>query len=103
MSFDQDVIISQMNEYEVLQLLMGDCRERLAAYGPTLEEMAKSLQVRRWGGCVARGGERAAAVQAAGTRQGGAGQKGCGSPAWVQGCSRLGCLLSRPAWCRARS
>lgn len=32
MSFDSDVVLSQMNEYEVLQLLMGDCRERIAAY-----------------------------------------------------------------------
>jgi histone-lysine N-methyltransferase SETD3 len=44
-SFEQDIIISQMNEYEVLQLLMGECRERLAAYKTTLEEDAKLLQV----------------------------------------------------------
>lgn len=43
-SFDADVIVSQMNEYEVLQLLMGDCRERLAAYDGTLEEECKMLQ-----------------------------------------------------------
>jgi hypothetical protein len=30
--FDQDVIISQQNEYEVLQLVMGDLRERLQGY-----------------------------------------------------------------------
>ncbi len=31
-SFDRDVIISPANEYEVLQLLMGDCRDLLSAY-----------------------------------------------------------------------
>ena len=31
-SFDRDVIISPVNEYEVLQLLMGDCRDLLSAY-----------------------------------------------------------------------
>jgi protein-histidine N-methyltransferase len=45
-SFDSDAIISQMNEYEVLQLLMGDCREALAAYKTSLEEETKFLQVR---------------------------------------------------------
>lgn len=43
-NFEQDVIISQMNEYEVLQLLMGDCRENLAAYKTSLEEDTKLLQ-----------------------------------------------------------
>lgn len=32
MSFDRDVVISQNNEYEILQLMMGDCRERLSNY-----------------------------------------------------------------------
>lgn len=45
-SFEQDVVLSQMNEYEVLQLLMGDCRERLAAYQMSLEEEIKHNQVR---------------------------------------------------------
>ena len=31
-SFDRDVIISQNNEYEILQLMMSDCRERLSQY-----------------------------------------------------------------------
>ena len=44
-TFEQDVVITQMNEYEVLQLLMGECRDRLAAYKTTLEEDAKLLQV----------------------------------------------------------
>lgn len=44
-SFEQDVVLSQMNEYEVLQLLMGDCRERLAAYQMSLEEEIKHNQV----------------------------------------------------------
>ena len=43
-SFEQDVVLSQMNEYEVLQLLMGDCRERLAAYRKSLEEDIKINQ-----------------------------------------------------------
>ena len=30
--FDQDVIISPQNEYEVLQLVMADLRERLQGY-----------------------------------------------------------------------
>lgn len=38
-------MLSQMNEYEVLQLLMGDCRERLAAYQMSLEEEIKHNQV----------------------------------------------------------
>ncbi len=32
MSFETDVVLSPANEYEVLQLLLGECRERLAAY-----------------------------------------------------------------------
>eukprot|EP00878_Enallax_costatus_P003647 GHUV01003861.1.p1 GENE.GHUV01003861.1~~GHUV01003861.1.p1 ORF type:complete len:495 (+),score=148.67 GHUV01003861.1:1566-3050(+) len=43
-NFEQDVLISQMNEYEVLQLLMGECRESLAAYKTSLEEDTKLLQ-----------------------------------------------------------
>ena len=43
-SFDADVELSQMNEYEILQLLMGDCRDKLSAYGPSIEEETKSLQ-----------------------------------------------------------
>lgn len=43
-SFEQDVVMSQMNEYEVLQLLMGDCRERLAEYTLSLEEDIKINQ-----------------------------------------------------------
>ncbi len=31
-SFEADVVLSPANEYEVLQLLLGECRERLAAY-----------------------------------------------------------------------
>ncbi len=44
-SFESDVVVSQMNEYEVLQLLMGDCRERLQEYSTSLEEEIKTLQV----------------------------------------------------------
>ena len=35
-----------MNEYEILQLLMGDCRERLAQYKNNAEEDTKMLQAR---------------------------------------------------------
>jgi Rubisco LSMT substrate-binding len=31
-TFEEDVIITPANEYEVLQLLLGDCKERLSAY-----------------------------------------------------------------------
>jgi hypothetical protein len=34
-SFDRDVVISQNNEYEILQLMMGDCRDRLSNYPGT--------------------------------------------------------------------
>ncbi len=30
--FDSDAKISELNEYEVLQLMLGDCRERMGAY-----------------------------------------------------------------------
>ncbi len=32
MNFEEDVVVSQSNEYEVLQLLMADMRDRLTAY-----------------------------------------------------------------------
>ncbi len=44
-SFEQDVELSQMNEYEILQLLMGDCREKLQAYSQNYEEDVKMAQV----------------------------------------------------------
>ena len=31
-TFDKDVILSQANEYEVLQLLLGECKSRLGGY-----------------------------------------------------------------------
>ena len=37
-SFEEDKIVSPMNEYEVLQLLMGDARELLAEYENSSEE-----------------------------------------------------------------
>ena len=37
-SFEEDRIVSPMNEYEVLQLLMGDAREMLAEYESSSEE-----------------------------------------------------------------
>lgn len=43
-SFEDDVIISQENEYEILQLLMGDLREFLQGYETGLEEDVKELQ-----------------------------------------------------------
>jgi len=45
-SFDTDVELSQMNEYEILQLLMGDCRERLQEYTDSYEEDIKIAQGR---------------------------------------------------------
>ena len=45
-SFDKDVELTQMNEYEILQILMGDCRERLAAYKLSFEEDVKLAQQR---------------------------------------------------------
>lgn len=45
-SFEKDVELSQMNEYEILQLLMGDCRERLQAYTLSTEEDVKLAQQR---------------------------------------------------------
>ncbi len=35
-SFEEDIIISPPNEYEVLQLLLADCRDRFTAYGGAL-------------------------------------------------------------------
>lgn len=43
-SFEEDVIISQENEYEILQLLMGDLRESLQNYETGMEEDVKDLQ-----------------------------------------------------------
>ena len=31
-TFEQDVVLSQANEYEVLQLLLGDMRDRLTSF-----------------------------------------------------------------------
>jgi len=45
-SFEQDVVLSQMNEYEILQLIMGDCREKLQGYAATYEEDIKVAQGR---------------------------------------------------------
>lgn len=47
--FDADVIISQENEYEVLQLLMADVRERLQGYATQYEDDLKELQRRDLG------------------------------------------------------
>ena len=45
-TFTEDVILSQANEYEVLQLLLGECRERLGAYAGPAEDDVKLLQGR---------------------------------------------------------
>ncbi|KAG2498938.1 hypothetical protein HYH03_003128 [Edaphochlamys debaryana] len=45
-SFEKDIELSQMNEYEILQILMGDCRERLAVYPKSYEEDVKIAQQR---------------------------------------------------------
>lgn len=38
-------MISDMNEYEVLQLVLGECRVRLGRYQNTFEEDLKTLQM----------------------------------------------------------
>ena len=43
-TFDSDVVISQLNEYEVLQLLSGECKERLGNYGNAAEDDLKTVQ-----------------------------------------------------------
>ena len=43
-TFEADTIISQANEYEVLQLLLNECKERLMAYAGSAEDDAKLLQ-----------------------------------------------------------
>eukprot|EP00884_Botryococcus_braunii_P013165 jgi/Botrbrau1/2184/Bobra.101_2s0019.2 len=43
-TFEEDVIITPANEYEVLQLLLGDCKERLSAYEGDMEADVKALQ-----------------------------------------------------------
>jgi len=45
-TFEHDVIISPENEYEILQLLMGDLREKQRAYATDFEEDVKELQRR---------------------------------------------------------
>ncbi|KAK3233034.1 hypothetical protein CYMTET_56650 [Cymbomonas tetramitiformis] len=40
----QDLIVSQMNEYEILQIMMGDCREKLGGYSGNREDEIKVLQ-----------------------------------------------------------
>jgi histone-lysine N-methyltransferase SETD3 len=42
--FEADAVVSQLNEYEVLQLMLGDCRERMAGYAGALDEEVKLLQ-----------------------------------------------------------
>lgn len=43
-SFEEDSIISQENEYEVLQLIMADARELLQGYSTGIEDDMKELQ-----------------------------------------------------------
>ncbi|KAG7675298.1 hypothetical protein Ndes2526B_g08170 [Nannochloris sp. 'desiccata'] len=43
-SFEQDVIITPENEYEVLQLVMADLRDRMQAYPNNFEDDLKDLQ-----------------------------------------------------------
>ena len=45
-SFEQDVIITPENEYEVLQLVMADLRDRMQAYPGQYEDDLKDLQRR---------------------------------------------------------
>ncbi len=41
-TFEQDVILSPANEYEVLQLLLGECKTRLGSYEGGLQLCAQS-------------------------------------------------------------
>lgn len=43
-SFEEDSIVSQENEYEVLQLIMADARELLQGYSTGIEDDMKELQ-----------------------------------------------------------
>ncbi|EIE20473.1 rubisco small subunit N-methyltransferase, partial [Coccomyxa subellipsoidea C-169] len=47
-SFEEDIILNPVNEYEVLQLLLGECRDRLTSYAGmhmgSAEEDVKLLQ-----------------------------------------------------------
>ncbi|KAL3145868.1 hypothetical protein ABBQ38_015239 [Trebouxia sp. C0009 RCD-2024] len=43
-NFEQDSVVSQSNEYEVLQLLLADMRDRLTAYPGSIEDELKLLQ-----------------------------------------------------------
>ncbi|KAK9790329.1 hypothetical protein WJX73_000550 [Symbiochloris irregularis] len=45
-NLEKDVVVSPMNEYEVLQLLLAECRDRLTAYGSSLEDEVSLLQSR---------------------------------------------------------
>ncbi|CAL5229330.1 g12636 [Coccomyxa viridis] len=45
-TFDKDVILSPANEYEVLSLLLGECKTRLGSYAGTAEDDVKLLQQR---------------------------------------------------------
>ena len=49
-NFEQDNIVSQANEYEVLQLLMADMRDRLTAY-PGVHLFMEELRINQsWSG-----------------------------------------------------
>ena len=56
-SFEQDIILNPVNEYEVLQLLLGECRDRLTSYAGTCTFLASLLYVaqgsRQLTGCLA--------------------------------------------------
>ena len=41
-TFEQDVILSPANEYEVLQLLLGECKTRLGSYEGSLQLCAQN-------------------------------------------------------------
>lgn len=60
-SFETDNIISPENEYEILQLLMGDLRERLQGYASQYEDDIKELQRKD----ISRRERAAAALRAA--------------------------------------
>ncbi|CAI5485900.1 unnamed protein product [Closterium sp. Naga37s-1] len=61
-SFDRDVMLSEANEYEALQILLRDCNDRVAEFPQTLEDDLRLLNL---GSAVSAGAASAAAAAAA--------------------------------------
>ncbi|CAI5980400.1 unnamed protein product [Closterium sp. NIES-64] len=61
-SFERDVMLSEANEYEALQILLRDCNDRIAEFPQTLEDDLRLLNL---GSAVSAGAASAAAAAAA--------------------------------------